>query len=51
MKGNGVKAIKGWRYYNHALIPSVAPHVNPDVSIFENLDVWKKQIWGGELQY
>ena len=25
-----------WEYYNHALVPTTAPHVEPDVSWIRN---------------
>lgn len=33
--------IKGWRYYNHAAIPTAAPHELPDVSPVEDKSIWK----------
>lgn len=33
--------IKGWKYYNHAAIPTIAPHETPDLSSIENGDIWK----------
>ena len=30
----------GWRYYNHALIPTCAPHELPDVSVLDNQEIW-----------
>ncbi len=32
--------IKGWKYYNHAAIPDVAPHEIPDLTPVENKSVW-----------
>ena len=37
--------VEGWRYYNHAMIPTTAPHENADISAVENGDIWK--IGGG----
>ena len=31
-----------WEYYNHALIPTVAPHVIPDTSWMKNKKKWKE---------
>ena len=33
--------IKGWRYYNHAAIPTCAPHEQPDMTPIEDGSVWK----------
>lgn len=33
--------IKGWRYYNHAIIPTTAPHENADTSIILNNKIWR----------
>lgn len=33
--------IEGWKYYNHATIPTTAPHEIPDLRAVENGDVWK----------
>lgn len=33
--------VEGWKYYNHALLPSTAPHVVPDVSKMTSKDFWK----------
>lgn len=30
-----------WKYYNHAAIPTTAPHQNPDLLSVENGSVWK----------
>ena len=30
-----------WKYYNHAVIPSVTPHENPDVFSIEDGSIWK----------
>lgn len=29
-----------WRYYNHAAVPTTAPHENPDVNPIENGSIW-----------
>ncbi len=31
-----------WYYYNHAIIPTTAPHEPADLSVFEHKDVWKR---------
>ena len=33
--------IKGWEYYNHAAIPSCAPHETPDLTPLEDKSIWK----------
>ena len=33
--------INGWRYYNHAAIPTTAPHEEPDLSPIESKQIWK----------
>ena len=37
--------IKGWKYYNHAVIPTTAPHENPNMAPVEDGSIWK--IGGG----
>ena len=32
--------IKGWKYYNHAAVPSVSPHEEPDLTPVENRNIW-----------
>lgn len=32
---------KEWKYYNHALIPTCAPHEEPDLSKIKNNSIWK----------
>ena len=34
-------ANSGWRYYNHALIPTCAPHETPDTSALDDKTLWK----------
>lgn len=34
-------SVNGWRYYNHAAIPTSLPHENPDTSAIEDGSVWK----------
>ncbi len=34
-------SIAGWRYYNHAVIPTIAPHEIVDETILYNGDIWK----------
>lgn len=36
----GVSRMKGWKYYNHAAIPTTAPHQNPDLIQIENGNIW-----------
>ena len=33
--------IEGWRYYNHAAVPSTQPHENPDLRPIEDGSIWK----------
>ncbi len=33
--------INGWKYYNHAVIPTTAPHEIPNLSPLYNGDIWK----------
>ena len=33
--------MKNWKYYNHAVIPTAAPHEEPDISPIESGNVWK----------
>ncbi len=30
-----------WEYYNHALVPTTAPHVEPDISWVKNKNMEK----------
>ena len=39
--------IKGWKYYNHALISTCAPHELADLSSIKDGSIWKK-LGGGE---
>lgn len=32
--------ISGWQYYNHALVPDVAPDSEVDISMIESGDIW-----------
>lgn len=33
--------MKGWKYYNHAVIPATAPHEDPDITPILNGKIWK----------
>ena len=33
--------VEGWKYYNHAMIPTTAPHETPNMHPIENGDIWK----------
>lgn len=33
--------INGWKYYNHAAIPTTAPHETPDISPITDGSIWK----------
>ena len=37
--------LKDWEYYNHAVIPSVEPHEEPDLACIKDRSIWKV---GGE---
>ncbi len=39
--------IKGWHYYNHAALPQVLPHEEPDLTAVEDGSVWN--LTGGPL--
>lgn len=41
--------IEGWRYYNHAAIPTCAPHEEPDINPIESGVAWTNM--GGVLRY
>lgn len=32
-----------WKYYNHAMIPTTAPHKLPDITPIDNGIVWKNR--------
>lgn len=38
--------IKGWKYYNHAAVPTCAPHEMPDLTPIKDGTIWK--IGGGQ---
>lgn len=40
--------IDGWKYYNHAAIPTTAPHEIPNISPITDGSIWKS---GGVLRY
>lgn len=33
--------IDGWEYYNHAAVPTTAPHTDPDMRPIEDENIWK----------
>lgn len=33
--------VYGWQYYNHAAVPTTAPHETPDISSITNGNIWK----------
>ena len=33
--------IQGWKYYNHAAVPTTSPHESPDIIPVENGSIWK----------
>lgn len=40
-------SVQGWKYYNHAMIPDCAPNEEPDLSVIDNGEIWKKSVGGG----
>ena len=30
-----------WKYYNHAMIPNIPPHINPDITPIEDRSIWR----------
>lgn len=36
-----MSSLRDWKYYNHAALPSCAPHEVPDVSVIKNGLIWK----------
>lgn len=34
--------IEGWQYYKHAMIPTSAPHEEPDLSLLKSGEIWEK---------
>ena len=39
-KGNNM-SLKDWKYYNHAVIPAVEPHEQPDLTCIRDKSIWK----------
>ena len=37
---------KGWKYYNHAIVPDIYPHELVDLKPLQNNSIWK--IRGGD---
>ena len=33
----------GWRYYNHAMVPTCAPHEEADTSVIESGEIWQHE--------
>lgn len=46
MEQNG---LKGWRYYNHALVPTCAPHEEPDTEALHESTIW--HLGGGKALF
>ena len=38
-----------WKYYNHAMIPTTAPHKLPDITPIDNGIVWKNRGGGNTI--
>ncbi len=43
MRGKTNFDIENWCYNNNAITPSAYPHEQPDLSIFDNKDIWKNK--------
>ena len=41
--------IIGWKYYNHAVVPTCAPHEMPDLAPVRDGRIWS--LGGGKLLY
>lgn len=39
-------SVQGWKYYNHAMIPTCAPHEEPDLTAIRNGQIWGKTTGG-----
>lgn len=37
---------KEWEYYNHALVPTLPPHIDPDTSWMKDGKKWKEYAGG-----
>ena len=40
-RGKKEMEVNGWRYYNHAALPDVAPHVNVNLTPLNDGSIWK----------
>ena len=40
-KGDTAMNIDGWKYYNHAAIPTVAPHEPVNIQPVKNGTIWR----------
>ena len=40
-------SINGWKYYNHAMIPTGSPDKEVDTSSIENGEIWRDSSGGG----
>ncbi len=44
--------IEGWQYYNHAAVPSCAPHEIPNLAPVSDGSIWKlENSTGGGTRY
>lgn len=34
-------SLDDWKYYNHAIVPNTAPHIEPDMTPIINGSIWK----------
>ena len=46
-RGKKEMEVNGWRYYNHAALPDVAPHVNVNLTPLNDGSIWK--MGGGKV--
>lgn len=36
--------IRGWKYYNHAMMPDCKPHEDANIKVLTR-DIWKYKLW------
>ncbi len=39
--GETMSNLEGWKYYNHAAIPTTPPHITPNIAPVESGEIWK----------
>lgn len=48
---NENQIISGWKYYNHAMIPTCEPHEIPNLKPLQSGTLLKnRDVWGGKRQ-